>query len=203
MIPNFSIENGLKGVIAGIDEVGRGSICGSVYAACVVLNREKYPEGINDSKKLSEKKREEIFKEILEYEERKILYYGIGSVTPIVIDQINIRNATKLAMEFAYANYVQKYVVPEINTALIDGDFIPSLIVNSIPIIKGDQKSLSIACASIIAKVTRDREMCEMDPQYPQYGWIRNKGYGTKEHKLAIKKYGLVKGFHRRTFCHI
>lgn len=203
MMPDFSIENDLKGVIAGIDEAGRGSLCGSVYAACVVLNREKYPKDINDSKKLSEKKREDIFKKIVEYEERKLLFYGIGSVTPIVVDQINIRNATKLAMEFAYADFVRKYVVPEIKTAIIDGDFIPSLVVNSIPIIKGDQKSLSIACASIIAKVTRDREVCEMDLQYPQYGWLRNKGYGTKEHKAAIKKYGLIKGFHRRTFCHI
>ena len=200
-MPSFEIENSLVGTVAGIDEAGRGPLCGPVYAACVLLDKNNFPDNIDDSKKISEIKREAIFEDILEFSGRSLLFYGFGSVNADTIDKINIRNATKLAMKLAYEDFLNKYG-SNIDNVIVDGDFIPDIDVkNSIAVVKGDQKSYSIACASIIAKVLRDRELRQMDLLCPQYGWLRNKGYGTKQHIEAIKKCGLVDSYHRKTFC--
>lgn len=202
IMPSFKIENSLVDTVAGIDEAGRGSLCGPVYAACVLLDKNNLPNNIDDSKKISEIKREAIFENILEFSGRGLLFYGVGSVDADTIDKINIRNATKLAMKLAYEDFLNKYG-SNIDNVIVDGDFIPDIDVkNSIAVVKGDQKSYSIACASIIAKVLRDRELRQMDLLYPQYGWLRNKGYGTKQHIETIKECGLVDSYHRKTFCH-
>lgn len=205
---NFEIENNLVGTVAGIDEAGRGPLCGPVYAACVLLDRNNFPKNIDDSKKISEAKREIIFKEITEFSDNNLLFYGVGSVDAVTIDKINIRNATKLAMKLAYENFIVKYHnyysnISNIDNVIVDGDFTPDISAkNLIAVVKGDQKSYSIACASIIAKVLRDHELKKMDLLYPQYNWSNNKGYGTKKHIEAIKEYGLVENYHRKTFCH-
>ncbi len=207
-MPNFEIENNLVGTVAGIDEAGRGPLCGPVYAACVLLDRNNFPKNINDSKKISEVKREIIFKEITEFSDNNLLFYGVGSVDAVTIDNINIRNATKLAMKLAYENFIVKYHnyynnISNIDNVIVDGDFTPEINAkNLIAVVRGDQKSYSIACASIIAKVSRDHELKKMDLLYPQYDWLNNKGYGTKKHIEAIKEYGLVENYHRKTFCH-
>ena len=202
---SFDIENSLKGITVGIDEAGRGPLCGPVYAACVLLNKNKFPDNINDSKKITENKREKIFEEIIEFSNNKLLFYGVGFVEANIIDQINIRNATKLAMKLAYEDFIKKYNnIINIDNIIVDGNFVPDIknnIKNLIAIVKGDQKSYSIACASIIAKVLRDKELRKMGLLYPQYNWIKNKGYGTKQHIEAIKKYGLVDNYHRKSFC--
>lgn len=202
MLPNFFIEEsyGLS-VVAGIDEAGRGPLCGPVFASCVVLDKLFYPKDVNDSKKLSESKREKIFEEILELEKNKKLFFGIGTASEEEIDIINIRNATKLAMKRAYENIVSKYNNLKIDVVIVDGNFVPDINVKADFVIKGDQKSLSIATASIIAKVSRDRLLKKMDLEFPQYNWKSNKGYGTKEHMDAINKYGVCK-YHRKTFIH-
>lgn len=200
-MPTFDIENNLQGITAGIDEAGRGPLCGPVFASCVILNRQKFPDNLNDSKKITEKNREKIFEKILQFEKDGLLYYGVASVSAEIIDEINIREATKLAMKNSYLNLLEKYDNIKIDTIIVDGNFVPNVDINAIPIIKGDEKSLSVACASIIAKVLRDRELIGMDKLYPQYGWVSNKGYGTKKHVEAIKKCGLVDGYHRRSFC--
>ena len=160
---SFDIENNLKGITVGIDEAGRGPLCGPVYAACVLLNKNKFPDNINDSKKITENKREKIFEEIIEFSNNKLLFYGVGFVEANIIDQINIRNATKLAMKLAYEDFVKKYNnIINIDNIIVDGNFVPDIknnIKNLIAIVKGDQKSYSIACASIIAKVLRDKEL--------------------------------------------
>ena len=199
-MPSFDIENSLLGITAGIDEAGRGPLCGPVFASCVILNKENFPKNINDSKKITEKNREKIFNEILEYEKQGLLFFGVASVDANTIDKINIREATKLAMFNAYNNLINKYNI-KVNNVIVDGNFTPDINTNSIAVIKGDQKSYSIACASIITKVLRDKELIEKHNQYPQYNFIKNKGYGTKEHIEAIKKYGLIKNYHRKTFC--
>ena len=200
-MPTFDIENSLQGITAGIDEAGRGPLCGPVFASCVILNRENFPNNLNDSKKITEKNREKIFNEILQFEKDGLLYYGVASVNAEIIDEINIREATKLAMKNSYLNLLEKYDNIKIDNIIVDGNFVPNVDVNASYVIKGDEKSLSIACASIIAKVLRDKELIEMDAQYPKYGWISNKGYGTKKHVEAIKKYGLIDGYHRKSFC--
>ena len=199
-MPSFDIENSLLGITAGIDEAGRGPLCGPVFASCVILNKENFPKNINDSKKITEKNREKIFNNILEYEKQGLLFFGVASIDANTIDKINIREATKLAMFNAYNNLINKYNI-KVNNVIVDGNFTPDINTNSIAVIKGDQKSYSIACASIIAKVLRDKELIEKHNQYPQYNFIKNKGYGTKEHIEAIKKYGLIKNYHRKTFC--
>lgn len=200
-MPTFEIENNLLGITAGIDEAGRGPLCGPVFASCVILNREKFPNDLDDSKKITEKNREKIFEEILQFEKYGLLYYGVASVNAEVIDKINIREATKLAMRNSYLNVLEKYNTLKVNNVIVDGNFVPDINTNAIAVIKGDQKSLSIACASIIAKVLRDKELIKMNDLHPEYGWISNKGYGTKKHIKAIKKYGLVDGYHRVSFC--
>lgn len=175
--------------IAGIDEVGRGCLCGDVVAACVILKPYDKIEGVNDSKKLSPKKRDELYDIIME----KALAVGIGKIDSKVIDEINIKQATRLAMKQAVESLELK---PEI--LLIDAEQIESSI-KQISIIKGDSKSQSIAAASIIAKVTRDRDCEKWDNLYPEYNIRQHKGYGTKAHREMLKKYGASK-IHRNTF---
>ena len=176
--------------IAGVDEVGRGPLAGPVVAACVILDKNKQILYLNDSKKLSEKKRESLYKEICE----SAVAYGIGVVSPARIDEINILNATYEAMRAAISNLKLK---PDI--LLNDAVHIPKVDIKQVSIIKGDAKSVSIAAASIVAKVSRDRLMVEYDSLYPEYKFAKNKGYGTKEHIAAIKEHGLCP-IHRRSF---
>lgn len=192
-MPDFSIENEvkLKGfkAVCGVDEAGRGPLAGPVCAAAVILNEEI--DGLNDSKKLSEKKREELFPIIKE----KALSYSIAFASVDEIEENNILNATYLAMNRA----IDGLNVPA-DFAIIDGNRVPTDI--SVPcktVIKGDAKSMSVAAASILAKVTRDRLMSEEDKKYPQYNFKKHKGYGTKEHTDAILKYGMCP-IHRPSF---
>ncbi len=186
----LSYENQLKEKgykkIGGIDEVGRGCLAGDVVA-CVVVVGDSPIEGIKDSKKLSEKKREQLYSEITTKWE-----YAIGVATYEEIDNINIKNATKLAMKRAVEQ------IENIDYLLIDAETIDSTI-DQQGIIKGDTKSMSIAAASIVAKVTRDRQMKNLSDTYPEYLFYKNKGYGTKEHRDALKTYGACK-IHRKTF---
>ena len=180
-----------KGInfIAGIDEVGRGPLVGPVVAAAVILPEGFYNKDINDSKKLSEKKRNELYEVI----KNNAISIGIGIVSNKRIDEINIYEATKEAMLLAVNDLS---VIPEY--LLIDAMKL-DLSIPSISIIKGDAKSESIAAASIIAKVTRDNMMYELDKKYPMYGFASNKGYGTKKHIESIKKYGIISE-HRKSF---
>ncbi|MBM5782000.1 MAG: ribonuclease HII [Pelagibacterales bacterium] len=194
--PNFLIENSFPNhAVAGIDEAGRGPLSGPVVAACVILDQTNYPKEINDSKKLSKTTRKKIYHFLKE--EAK---FGVGIVDENKIDEINILQATKLAMFLAYEDICKKYQIkPE--TLLVDGNFKPfnDNKIEIISIVKGDQKSLSIAAASIIAKETRDEIMLKLSQEFPQYGWDKNSGYPTKSHILAIEKFGICK-YHRKTF---
>ncbi len=183
-----------KGInlIAGVDEVGRGPLVGPVVTAAVILPKDFYDERINDSKKLSEKKRELLYSVIYE----NAISIGIGISSNEVIDKINILEATKRAMKEAINSLS---VLPE--HVLIDAVKL-DINIPSTSIIKGDAKSQSIAAASIIAKVTRDRMMIELDKKHPEYDFKSNKGYGTKKHIEAIYKYGVLKE-HRKTFAPI
>lgn len=182
-------NNGIN-FIAGIDEVGRGPLMGPVVTAAVILPKDFYDERINDSKKLTEKKRELLYDVIME----NAISVGIGISSEDVIDEINILNATKRAMLEAVNNLSVKPEHLLIDAVKLDTD-IPQT-----SIIKGDAKSESIAAASIIAKVTRDRMMIELDKIHPEYDFKHNKGYGTKKHIEAIRKYGIIKE-HRKTFA--
>ncbi|MFC1553859.1 ribonuclease HII [candidate division KSB1 bacterium] len=178
--------------IAGIDEAGRGPLAGPVVAAAVVFDHVKdIPEGIDDSKKLTPKKRAELFKKI----RSTAVDIGVGIIGHTEIDKINILNATMKAMKMAVENLT---VVPEY--VLIDGNRAPKLKAPSETIVKGDSKSFSIAAASIIAKETRDKIMINLHERFPMYDFKNNKGYASKTHIKAIKKYGITE-FHRRTFC--
>ena len=176
--------------VCGIDEAGRGPLCGPVCAAAVILPVDCEIEGINDSKKLSEKKREKLYDEII----RKAVCYAVSMVPADVIDEINILQATFLAMRNAVSGLS---VQPDI--ALIDGNQKPGLTIEERTIVKGDAKSISIAAASILAKVTRDRYMLEADTKYPEYKFAQHKGYVTKLHYEMLAEYGLCPE-HRRTF---
>lgn len=188
-MPDLSIENSLNGTICGIDEAGRGPWVGEVVAAAVVLGHN-FPDKMNDSKKLSEKRREELFEKIMQ-----TCQVGVGIASVAEIDQLNILGATKLAMQRAFANLP---ATPE--HALIDGNQLPNLPCKMQYVVKGDSKSLSIAAASIVAKVTRDRMICAAAKQHPQYGWERNKGYGTAEHMAAMQEHGIT-ALHRRSYA--
>jgi ribonuclease HII len=177
--------------IAGIDEAGRGPLAGPVVAAAVVIDREFYIEGLNDSKKLSEKMRESFFDEIKE----QAVSYGIGIVENGLIDRINIYQATKLAMKKAITSLS---VHPE--HLLIDAVQLTEVPIEQQAIIKGDQKSISIAAASVLAKVTRDRMMKEIDKEFPAYQFASNMGYGTKDHLEALQEFGPTP-YHRMTFA--
>lgn len=191
----LKIENELysKGynLIAGVDEAGRGPLCGPVVAAAVILPKNCKIEGVNDSKKLTEKKREALYDKIFE----NALAVGIGISDVDLIEQINILNATKVAMCNAIKNLK---VNPDY--VLVDGNQSIDINIDESTVIKGDANSESIAAASIIAKVTRDRMLYEYDKLYPEYGFAKHKGYGTKAHIDAIKKYGTTK-IHRPSFC--
>lgn len=192
MYEMFSYEREHKdcSYICGIDEVGRGPFAGPVVAAAVILPKDCDILYLNDSKKVSEKKRETLYKEIYE----KAVAIGIGMVSEKVIDEINILNATYEAMRVAIKKLS---VTPDL--LLNDAVTIPGVEIPQIPIIKGDAKSASIAAASIVAKVTRDHMMVEYDKIYPGYAFAKNKGYGTKAHIEGIKKQGICE-IHRRTF---
>ena len=184
------IKNGIK-YIGGTDEAGRGPLIGPVVAACVVLPLNYQNEIINDSKKLTEKKREELYDVIM----NDALSVGIGIVAADVIDEINIYEASKLAMIKSYKEAKKNLKIEHLLTDAMELDI-------DIPftkIIKGDAKSITIAAASIIAKVTRDRMLLELDEKYPMYGFKNHKGYPTKKHIEAIHKYGLIEGY-RKTY---
>ena len=177
--------------VCGVDEAGRGPLCGPVVAAAVILKKDDKIEGVNDSKKLSEKKREEVYERIME----KALAVGVGMSDVDVIEEVNILNATKMAMRQAIDNLKQKpdYV-------LVDGNQWINIDIKGETVVHGDAKSESIAAASIVAKVTRDRMLIDWDKEYPEYGFAKHKGYGTKAHIEAIGKYGLTP-IHRPSFC--
>ncbi len=186
---NKYYEKGIK-YIAGIDEVGRGPLAGPVCAAAVILPQGIEINGINDSKKLTEKRREALYDIIVE----KAIAWHVSFVEPEVIDEINIRQATHKAMELAVDNLA---VTPEF--LLVDGNDKIPFKVDSEYIVKGDAKSQSIAAASILAKVTRDRYMVQMAEKYPGYAFEKNKGYGTQAHMEGIRKIGLCP-LHRNSF---
>lgn len=186
---NEKYNNGYN-IICGVDEAGRGPLAGPVYAAAVVLKRGQTIEGVNDSKKLSEKKRELLFDKIIAQCED----YSIGAASEKEIDEINILQATFLAMKRAVEGLSLR---PD--CALVDGNQVPPLNCDVETVIKGDSKSESIAAASILAKVSRDRYMLEMAEKYPQYGFEKHKGYGTKLHYEMIEKYGICE-IHRKSF---
>ena len=177
-------------MIAGVDEAGRGPLAGAVYAAAVILPDGEVIEGINDSKKLTAKKREALYDIITE----KAIAWCVASVDEKVIDEINILNATYLAMQRAVEGLAQKA-----DFVLIDGNRAPELDVECDTLVKGDSKSISIAAASILAKVERDRYIDKMAEVYPEYGFEKHKGYGTKAHSETILKYG-PSPIHRKTF---
>ena len=186
---NEAKNKGFK-FVCGVDEAGRGPLAGPVFAAAVILPDNCIIEGVNDSKKISEKKREMLFDVIKE----KALAYSIASASEKEIDEINILNATYLAMQRAVSSL-------NINSdyALIDGNRLPQLSIPAQCIVKGDAKSESIACASILAKVSRDRYMLEMAEKYPQYQFEKHKGYGTKLHYEMLDEFG-PSDIHRQSF---
>ena len=187
---NEALAEGYK-IVCGVDEAGRGPLAGPVCAACVVLPTGTVIEGVNDSKKLTEKKRDALYDVI----KAQALDYGIAFASEKEIDEINILQATFLAMRRA----VESLTVLTPDIALIDGNKTPGLSIAERSVIKGDAKSANIAAASILAKVTRDRYMLEMAEKYPEYQFQKHKGYGTKLHYEMIEKYG-VSPIHRKTF---
>jgi ribonuclease HII len=194
MPPHYIFEaRALKtrsGPIAGIDEAGRGPLAGPVVAAAVILDRKRMPKGIDDSKQLSEGAREEAYLRIVE-----VAMFGVGEASVDEIDLINIRQATHLAMSRAVRALP---LMPEF--ALVDGNDAPALPCKCDTIVDGDARSASIAAASIIAKVTRDRIMRALHPEHPHYGWVTNKGYCTGEHLRALSEHGPC-SHHRRSFA--
>lgn len=184
-------EKGIK-VIAGVDEVGRGPLIGNVVAACVVLPVNFKLEGLTDSKKLSEKKRNEYYEVIC----KEALSIGVGRVDEKVIDEVNIYEATKIAMRKAIDDANKKLKLEHV---LIDAMKL-DIDIPTTSIIKGDAKSISIAAASVVAKVIRDKEMYNLDKVYPMYDLANNKGYGTKKHLKAIEEYGICK-YHRLSYA--
>ena len=184
------VLNGLAGPICGVDEAGRGPLAGPVVAAAVILDFKKYPRGLNDSKQLSEEEREELYPRILE----AAIAVGVGEASVDEIDLVNIRQATHMAM----ARAVRALSVAAA-FALVDGNDAPALPCRCETLVKGDGISLSIAAASIIAKVTRDRVMAALHEHHPVYGWHQNKGYGTPNTCPASKNHGACE-HHRRSF---
>ena len=179
------------GLIAGVDEVGRGPLVGAVVTAAVILDPARPIVGLADSKKLSEKKRLALFDEIKE----KALAWSLGRAEPHEIDELNILHATMLAMQRAVAGLP---ITPEF--VLIDGNRCPALPMPAQAVVKGDSKVAEISAASILAKVTRDREMAELDAQYPQYGFAKHKGYPTADHLRLLAEHGAI-AEHRRSFA--
>ena len=197
-MPDFSFELSKPGLVAGVDEAGRGPWAGPVVAGAAILNPKTLPQdlidGLDDSKKLKAEKREVLLRRL----EDSDAVLGIGIASVVEIDQLNILQATMLAMRRAVADLG---VVPDY--ALIDGNRVPDgLACGAEAVVKGDGRSLSIAAASIVAKVSRDRMMAELDRQYPGYGWAANAGYGTKAHQEGLLKFGVTPA-HRKTFSPI
>ena len=189
-MPTFDLEHKIGGNVAGVDEVGRGPLAGPVMAAAVILNPDAIPMGLDDSKALSEKKRLLVYPQILD-----MAIVGFGEASVAEIDDINILRASHLAMVRAIANLG---VSPD--HVLVDGNLIPrDLDIPATAVIKGDSKSLSIAAASIVAKIRRDRLMVDLAQQHPGYGWETNAGYPSKSHRLALQNLG-VTPHHRRSF---
>jgi ribonuclease HII len=186
--------------IIGVDEAGRGPLAGSVVAAAVAFPANFYLEGLTDSKKLTEKKREDLYTQITEK-----CHWSVAEASSIEIDEINILQATLLSMKRAINKLHNEFSSSRhenIFRVLVDGNQCPD-VPNCIAIVKGDLIEPVISAASIIAKVTRDRQMKELDLKYPEYGFSRHKGYGTKEHLIALSKYGPIKDIHRYTFAPI
>ncbi len=184
--------------VIGIDEAGRGPLAGTVVAAAVILPRVFQIEGLTDSKKLSEKKRNTLYQQITQH-----CRWSVGEASSIEIDELNILKATMLAMKRAVINLEKRHLANNESTnyrVLVDGNCCPD-IPNCKSIIKGDLTVPVISAASIIAKVSRDRQMQDLDSSYPEYGFAKHKGYGTKEHLLALSRYGALKGVHRYSFA--
>ena len=192
MEPSYKFDEAYDSPIIGVDEVGRGPLAGPVISAAIILNKEIIPEGINDSKKLSKKKRIIINEQLISHHS-----YEIGMATVEEIDKINILQASLLSMKRAILGL---NIAPK--SILVDGNKLPDLEYKMYPIVKGDSKSVSIAAASIIAKVYRDKLMEDLSIQYPGYYWEKNSGYGTKQHLLALNNLG-VTPIHRKTFAPI
>ena len=183
--------------IIGVDEAGRGPLVGNVVAAAVIFPVNFYIEGLTDSKKLTEKKREDFYFQITNQ-----CFWSVGEASSIEIDQINILQATMLAMTRAINNLQQQLLSKnkdEVFKVLVDGNRCPD-VDNCRAIVKGDLTESVISAASVIAKVTRDRQMKELDLRFPEYGFKKHKGYGTKEHLIALSNYGPINGHHRFTF---
>lgn len=197
MRPDFSIEDSIGGMVCGLDEVGRGPLAGPVVAACAYIAPEKrdldFVYEIRDSKKLTPAKLEKLFHLISEH-----FVFAITEISPQKIDEVNILQASLLAMKKSH----EKIASAGISHALVDGNHCPKLPCAATPVIKGDGRSVSIAAASILAKVTRDRLMGKLAIKHPHYGWERNVGYPTAEHLAAINKHGVTE-YHRRTFAPI
>jgi ribonuclease HII len=191
-VPDYTLEEQTKGHVAGVDEAGRGPWAGPVVAAAVILDKTRLPLEARDSKKLLPKKREALFHVI---KETAMVSVGISEIEEI--DRLNILGATKLAMQRAVKGLK---LIPQM--VLVDGDHLPELWCPAKAIIKGDDLSLSIAAASIIAKVTRDRIMTRLHEEFPHFGWDTNAGYGTPDHVRALEKYGPTP-HHRRSFAPI
>ncbi|WP_264336518.1 MULTISPECIES: ribonuclease HII [unclassified Wolbachia] len=191
--PDFTLENTLSGIIAGVDEVGRGPLAGPVVSAAVIFtDRDTVIDGINDSKKLTPKCRQVLYEKIT-----SVAKFGIGMASVEEIDSYNILQATKLSMKRALVN-----LDLELDYVLVDGNQPLEVKWQTKSIVNGDSLSISIAAASIVAKVTRDRLMEELHNKHPQYNWYKNKGYGTKEHLSAIGLHGITK-HHRKNFAPI
>ena len=189
-LPDFGIEDGYQGLVCGVDEVGRGALCGPVLAAAVILDRNNVPEGIKDSKLLTPGKRSCLYPQII----ASAASVGVAAVSAQEVDRVNVLNASLLAMGQAVSNMGLK---PDV--ALIDGDKVPDLDCLSRFVIGGDRLSISIAAASIVAKVERDEIMARLALQYPGYGWDTNMGYGTARHIEEIRSAGITPE-HRRSF---
>lgn len=192
-MPSFSRERKIEGPVAGIDEAGRGPLAGPVYAAAVILDPARLPRGVDDSKAMTAEAREKAFDKIME----RALAVGIGVASVAEIDEINILQATFLAMRRA----MEKLSIAPV-CAFVDGNRAPALACPAETIVDGDAKSMSIAAASIIAKVSRDRVMCALDAEHPGYSWAQNKGYGTADHLAALDLLGPTV-HHRRSFAPI
>lgn len=197
-MPDFKIENQFKGIIAGIDEAGRGPLAGPVAAGAVIIDQQSIPldlaANLDDSKKLTALKREKLFQQIINEPSIK---YAIALASVAEIDDLNILQASLLAMQRAFAQLPLK---PDV--ALIDGNKAPVLDCQTQTVVKGDAKSVSIAAASILAKVYRDHLMSEIAKEFPLYGFEKHAGYGTKKHLEAINRYGITP-YHRKTFAPI
>jgi ribonuclease HII len=196
-MPNYAFESRalarISGLVCGVDEAGRGPLAGPVIAAAVIFEKKRIPKGLDDSKKLSAARREDLYACIMD----KALAVGVGEASVDEIDLVNIRQATHLAMARAV-----RALDPAATFALVDGNDAPALPCPCETIIGGDGRSVSIAAASIIAKVTRDRMMAALHESHPEYGWASNKGYGTEAHLLALKRHGPTP-HHRRSFAPI